>query len=91
MTAKRVGMSPHCVVEGAHDMHFAPCAVLGDGFIFSDLCTGTPKAWVTKVGRRYEITDVVHMVDLNLVQFRYVEHPFIDYAPPSDVTVGVSV
>jgi len=89
--SKRVGMSPHCVVEGPHDMHFAPCAMVGDGFIFSDLCTGTPKAWVTKHGKRYEITDVTLVESINLVRFTYVEHPFEDYADPADVTMGVAV
>lgn len=88
---RRKGISPHCQVEGAHGMHFAPCAVVGEGFIFSDLCTGTPKAFVTKhPGKREEITDVEFVPSIGLVRFTYANHPHItDYAEPHKVSVAI--
>ena len=85
------GMSPHCKVEGPHGLHWAPCAIWRGGFVFQDMCTGTPGAWVTKAGKRYAITDVEVVEGIDMVRFRYVEHGHLDFAAPSEVTVQVSV
>lgn len=84
-------MSPHCQVEGAHGLHFAPCTMVGEGFIFSDLCTGTPVATVVKHGKKHRVTDVVYLPVLNLVRFTYEGIGVEDFAEPDQVKVSVLV
>lgn len=84
------GISPHCAVEGAHGLHFAPCAMLGEGFIFSDLCAGTPKAFLVKPGSRYEVTDVEYVPSIGLFRFRYADYPHMqDYCEPERLKVAL--
>lgn len=88
MGKRRAGLSPHCVTEGPHGLHWVPEGMLGNMTI-SDLCAGTPVASVVKGGKRYEITDVEH-ISPTVVRFRYVNHNLIDYAAPHEVSVGIS-
>lgn len=90
--ARRVGLSPHCTTEGPHGMHWAPCAVWGEGsFLLEDLCTGTPKAYVVRHGKRSEVTDVEFVPSIGLYRFKYAGPvPLEDYAEPHQMQVSVA-